>query len=303
MSMRLPARATLSAAVTALALLVLAGAAQADPGTADGFLMSMTVSDTTPAPGETITISQDYDRTVHDDGATSSVAAFGANPAEDAVNLGDLSLVAGSCAGQFSNCAFTPDNRSLTAFHADNPVGRTGDVIAGSAQFTVSPSATDGDEIVFAGDHYVDLGRGPTNSGFTDPITLTVTAPPAADLGVALSAGSGLGHINYDATVTNHGPGAASSATITTQLSSQAVSITSSTCTFSSTTHQASCPIGTLANGASTHATFTANFGLLTIGPVNATATRTASAPSDPNAANDSATANCSALTSLLISC
>ena len=138
---------------------------------------------------------------------------------------------------------------------------------------------------------------------------LTVTAPPPAnaDLGVDLTAtahGLLTSHINYDAAVTNNGPATATGVTITTQLPSAATGITSSTCTYTSSTDQVSCPISSIANGATTHATFRAYFGLLTIGlPLHATATRTASSPTDPNATNDSDTAYCYAITPLLIHC
>jgi len=50
--------------------------------------------------------------------------------------------------------------------------------------------------------------------------------------------------------------------------------------------------------------TIRATFGVLTVGlPLQATASRTASTPNDPNPNNDNATANCTAITSLLISC
>lgn len=289
-------RTAFAVATVALGLLAAPAVVLADPGTVTGNKLSLTVSDTTPAPGQTITVSMTYDGS----GGTMQFGKSSGSDETDAVNLGLLSLVPGSCAGQFSpSCTFTPDNTATDAFSA---AALAGNPVTGSAQFTVSSSATNGDVISFFGHHATSPTSG---DGFTDEMVLTVVAPPQADLGVGLTATAPplTSTIAYDAAVTNHGPAAATSATITTQLSTQATSITSSTCSFSATTHQASCPIGALGNGATTHATFTANFGLLSLGALNATATRSSSAPTDPDNANDSATANCTAITSLLITC
>jgi uncharacterized repeat protein (TIGR01451 family) len=297
-----------AALLVATGVLAFSSSAQADPGSVSTGVLTVTVDDTTPAPGQVITVGVQYHRAAGDSGANSANQGFGSYspPPQVAVNLADLAFVSGSCTGDFSSCTYNP--AITNAFDASVPVGNTGDTISGTAQFTVSPSATDGETIAFAGHHEALLPSGNRNRNGTPLLNLTVTGPPpAADLGVALSASAAgllISHVNYDATVTNNGPAAATSATITTQLPSQATSITSSTCTYSSSTDQVSCPIGALANGASAHATFSAYFGLLTIGlPLNATATRTASAPTDTNAANDSDGASCVALTTLLIGC
>ncbi|WP_407667390.1 DUF11 domain-containing protein [Myxococcus dinghuensis] len=129
--------------------------------------------------------------------------------------------------------------------------------------------------------------------------------PGEADLAVGLTAQAPLlgANVLYTLTVTNNGPHAASSATVTTTLPASATSITSTDCTFDATAGEVTCPVGALANGSSSIKTFRANYGLLALGQLNATATRVASSPADPNAQNDSATASCTALTSLLITC
>ncbi|WP_027005745.1 DUF11 domain-containing protein [Conexibacter woesei] len=295
-------RTTLAVLATTVGLLAFAGSAQAAPGTVTGPSgLSLEVSDTTPAPGEGITFEFTYTVRPGDVGDI-NIFAFGdgQDSGQASENLQDLSFV--TCGdGGLVDCGYDL-TRTVSKFQgvSDASSPAAGTVISGGAAFTVSSSATDGEHISMFG-HHANSGTGDTQ---TSRLTLTIGGP-RADLGVGLTAtGSLLGStINYDAAVTNNGPAAATSATITTQLSSQATSITSSTCTFSATTHQASCPIGALANGATTHARFTANFGLLSLGALNATATRTASAPTDPNAANDSATANCTAVTSLLITC
>lgn len=303
-------RSTRSLLLVALAMLAAATAASADPGTVTGPRgLSMTVDDTTPAPGQTITL--DWSYTVPnpdpDASATRALMGFGdrlgGGPA--AVNVDDLSFDA--CSGQFTDCTY--DTAFALDFQAGVPIGSPDDTITGSATFTVSPSATTGETISFTGYHLA--GFAPPQAADTvytsDPLELTVTAPPSADLGVSLSASSSVlltDQVNYDVAVTNNGPATASSATITTQLPSEATSIASTTCTYSSSTDRVTCPIGSLANGATTHATFTAFYGLLTVGlPLHAQATRTAGSPTDPNAANDSDGADCTALTALIIAC
>ena len=186
----------------------------------------------------------------------------------------------------------------------------------------------------FDGATAVDFGATPATSfTVTSPTTITATAPAeaagtvnvtvtapggtsaitgvdqytyaAADVAVTMSAvgspGLPSGDITYTVTVTNNGPSALTSATITAPLPTP-MAAESSEC---STANQAvTCSIGALASGASTTRTFTVPVGLLTIGiPYAVTATRTASAPTDPNPANNSATRTCTILTSLIISC
>jgi uncharacterized repeat protein (TIGR01451 family) len=125
----------------------------------------------------------------------------------------------------------------------------------------------------------------------------------AADLAITLTATGypGLsGHIDYTVTITNNGPSALTSATIHATLPSP-MTATSSTCT---TTGGVTCTLGALASGASTTRIFTAPIGLLTLGvPYAVTATRTTSTPADQVPGNDSATRDCTVLTSLIISC
>jgi Domain of unknown function DUF11 len=152
-----------------------------------------------------------------------------------------------------------------------------------------------------AGGGITRQGTGPT------PLVLPpIDVPPTADLGVSLLATAGglaSRQVVYDVAVHNNGRNTASSATITTQLSSAVSAVDSATCTINFATDRVSCPIGSVANGATTHATFTATYSLLSLDALPATATRTTSAPFDINAANDSDSAACTALTALLITC
>ncbi|WP_424211281.1 cell surface protein [Streptomyces sp. BI20] len=135
-----------------------------------------------------------------------------------------------------------------------------------------------------------------------DVVVSTPPTPPAADLGVALTATPhpGLvGRIDYTVTATNDGPAALTSGTVTVTVPAGA---TSGDCQVSGTT--ATCDVSGLAAGASVTRHLSVPVALLSLGtPYTVTATRTASAPVDPNAANDTATRTCTALTPLLINC
>jgi uncharacterized repeat protein (TIGR01451 family) len=305
----LPRRTTTLIGVLLLMLgaLTYAASAQADPGTVTGPRgLSLTVDDTTPTAGQTITFAFSYtmsDQDV-DNGTAEFVMGTGLNTGNPPSNLGELGLV--SCASQFTSCSY---DIGRTRFEFDGFVPRpaVGQTATGTATFTVSATATAGDVIGLYGGFRTSDDFNNFNTEASPRLNLTVSPPPNADLGVGLTAtaaGLLISHVNYDAAVTNNGPAAASAVTITTQLPSAATSIASSTCTYSSSTDRVSCPISTIANGATAHATFSAYFGLLTIGlPLHATATRTASSPTDSNPSNDSDGASCIAITSLLIGC
>jgi uncharacterized repeat protein (TIGR01451 family) len=296
-----------------LGALAYAAGAQADPGTVTGPNdLSLTVDDTTPAPGQVVNF--DFSYTISDlDAGTAPPFEFimGSNilSGDLATNPGELAL--GTCGGDITSCNYDPA-RTFYEFEGFVPpaVAVAGTTVTGTASFTVSATATPGDVIgVYGGfQTFGEFLIAPTETDSRLDLTVTAPPPPAnADLGVDLSASAhGLltSHINYDAAVTNNGPATATGVTITTQLPSAATGITSSTCTYSSSTDRVSCPISSIANGATTHATFKAYFGLLTIGlPLHSTATRTASSPTDNNATNDSDTASCYAITPLLIHC
>ncbi|MFF7361511.1 hypothetical protein [Streptomyces sp. NPDC008125] len=147
-----------------------------------------------------------------------------------------------------------------------------------------------------------------TSMTFSPAVTFTVQPPADADLGVTLTATAGpllSSQINYAATVTNNGPGTAGASTTTVLLPTQTTSVTGlpAGCTYTTGTRTVTCDTGALANGASTTRSFTANFGLLSLGTLSATAARASSTPTDPNPANDTATRNCTVLTSLIITC
>lgn len=138
---------------------------------------------------------------------------------------------------------------------------------------------------------------------YSDPVTVLVGA---ADLAVGLRASTGgllSGSVSYAVTVGNTGPDPLRSATVTTALPAGLAGLTGGACTYQPASRTETCSVGALPVGASTSVSFRAVVGLLDVGRFTATARRTASDPTDPNAANDAASASCQAITALLVSC
>ncbi|HWD00867.1 MAG TPA: hypothetical protein VG674_00140 [Amycolatopsis sp.] len=148
----------------------------------------------------------------------------------------------------------------------------------------------------FAGDNYAfDTLDGPV---------VTVTpATDSADLGVSLSASTGLlsSQVSYGLTAKNYGPATATDVRLRASLANGLQFAGSPGCTASGRT--VTCTVPSLASGASATAKFTARAGLLAVGTLTTTAHRDASSPTDPNPANDTASRSCHAVTSLLLSC
>ncbi|MFE9848143.1 hypothetical protein ACFYPN_04895 [Streptomyces sp. NPDC005576] len=121
-------------------------------------------------------------------------------------------------------------------------------------------------------------------------------------MGVTLTAQPHVGilvpHLSCTVTAKNNGPGSVTSATLP---GGKAATNLSAGCTSSPGT--VTCTYASLANGASATSTFRLPIGILNIGHVAVTATRTASAPTDPNPANDSATAQCTVISIILATC
>ncbi|MET0238138.1 MAG: hypothetical protein ABW224_26090 [Kibdelosporangium sp.] len=133
----------------------------------------------------------------------------------------------------------------------------------------------------------------------------TLTVVTEADLAVALTATPTLGllvpKIDLTVRVTNNGPGTVRSATVQGTLAQGLTSNAGSRCTGGA---QPVCTFGELAPGASTTGTYSVPLGLLHIGlPYGFSAVSTASSPTDPNSANNSAATSCRVITLLLVSC
>ncbi|MFD7734737.1 IPT/TIG domain-containing protein [Kitasatospora phosalacinea] len=156
---------------------------------------------------------------------------------------------------------------------------------------------------------YTVLLRGAPPYGAIKWGSTTFTAvPPQADLAVGLSAVPGpllSMTIGYSQTVHNNGPDTAASGTVTTTLPSQTASVSGlpGNCAYDSTAKTVACTLSGLAGSTTQTNGFTATISTLALGPLPASATRTTSSPTDPVSGNDSATATCSALTGLIVTC
>lgn len=142
----------------------------------------------------------------------------------------------------------------------------------------------------------------------TASTTTTVTAPPitAADIDVNLGAQPHLGilvpYLRYTLTAHNTGPDTVTSATLTATLPPGAIATNPAAgCTTSAGT--VTCAFNAIASGASASKTFRVPLSLLSLGHVTVTGVRTASAPNDPNPANDNASATCTVVSIVLATC
>ncbi|CAO0837954.1 IPT/TIG domain-containing protein OS=Streptomyces microflavus OX=1919 GN=Smic_87380 PE=4 SV=1 [Streptomyces microflavus] len=129
---------------------------------------------------------------------------------------------------------------------------------------------------------------------------------PTADIDVSVTGQPHLGilvpYLTYTLTAHNTGPDAITSATVTASLPAGASATGLSTgCTTSTGT--VTCTYGAIANAASVNKSFRVPLNLLSLGHVTVTGTLTASTPTDPNPANDSASATCTAISIILATC
>jgi uncharacterized repeat protein (TIGR01451 family) len=128
----------------------------------------------------------------------------------------------------------------------------------------------------------------------------------SADIDANLVAQPHLGilapYLRYTLTARNTGPDAVSSATLTATLppGTSATNL-SAGCTAAAGT--VTCAYGAIPNGTSVDKTFRVRLSLLSLGRVTFTGVRTTSAPTDPNPANDSATATCTVVSIVLVTC
>jgi uncharacterized repeat protein (TIGR01451 family) len=247
------------------------------------------VSSTTLHPGDTFTVTQ----TVYNAASFTIVGGKAALFGKGGVSLPEMfDLV--SCTG------------AIICFPLDIEYrGALGSVPSGESRTVVftfkvredNPAQSVTLQHQFLGDEYAfELFEGPT-------LTFGV---PEADIAVSLTAsarGLLVSRITYTITVRNNGPADATGIRATATYPSGLSYAGSSNCARVGTTRTVNCDIASLASGASTTRSFQADAGLLTLGSFTTTVQRTASSPSDPNAANDTASRSCTALTSLLVRC
>lgn len=284
-------RTTFTVAVAALAV-----AGFAVPSAATTPEVAIAVSPSTAQPGDTVTVTETVTN-VNGFTILQPKAKLFSTP--DA--LPGFATLAGCDAGPGGSCGTVTDGNG-------NPVGFQavfGSALGGNASavatFTLTLRADDNSAVEtlegeLAGANY--------DTGVVPGPTLTINA--LADVAVGLTGAAqknGLLSLQLDFTVsvTNNGPAAVRSATVTATVP-DGLRVSSTSCTASGDT--VVCPFGAVPAGGRATATFSVPAGLLDIGlPYTFTARRTSSSPTDPNGANDSAATTCTVVSVLLAGC
>jgi hypothetical protein len=268
----------------------------ATPASADSLAVEATVSPSEVQPGDTFTVTE----TVHNNGSGSILNPTIRLFSKETVLTSYASLV--SCSGAGATCTTV-----------DNPPG-SGNVIGYMAVLPGAMNGFESDTVVFTLRVKADasgavhtlqgqlLGR---NDGIDPQDVATLTVITQADAGVSLTATPKpnllTGRIDVTVRVTNYGPGKLRSAEVRGALTT---GLTANSGTRCSGGAQPVCTFGELAAGTSATGTFSVPLGLLYIGlPYRIAVSKTASSPTDPNAANNSAATTCTVLTPLLVSC
>ncbi|MFI6641273.1 hypothetical protein [Streptomyces sp. NPDC050504] len=157
-------------------------------------------------------------------------------------------------------------------------------------------------------------GHGPAGTAFDTGVRtgngqVTITAVggnTAADIDVDVTAKPNLGllvpYLTYTLTARNTGPDAVDHATVTATLP-QGAGATNLPAGCTAGAGTVTCSYGAIADGASASKSFRVPLHLLSLGGVSVTGKRTASAPNDPNPANDSESVNCTVVSILLATC
>ncbi|MGW1346533.1 hypothetical protein ACWCOV_36135 [Kribbella sp. NPDC002412] len=249
------------------------------------------LSPTSARPGETFTVTQ----TLHNDRTFTVTGAKAGLYGKETSLPGLVDLV--SCPGAFA-CDIL--GGSIRGGFGDMAPGETRTVVFTLRVKDTAPAGPVTLQHQFIGENYAfETFDGPV-------LTILPPAPSDADVAVSLNAsarGLLVSRITYTVTVKNNGPSDATDVRVVGAYPAGLVYAGSSGCTRVGTTRTVNCDIPALASGATVTRTFSADAGLLTLGSLVATAQRTASSPTDPNAANDQASRACTALTSLIVRC
>jgi uncharacterized repeat protein (TIGR01451 family) len=278
-------RAVLVTVVVGAGLVMAPQVAMADPPPSS----AIDVTPTALQPGETFTVTQ----TIYNDRDFTIVGAKAAlyGKEKSLVEVADLV----SCTGTIAPCGAL--GSSYRGGFGDLPSGESRTVV-----FTlkVKDTATSGQLTLqhqFVGDNYAfETLDGPAITVVADETDLAVSL-------TAVARGLLASRITYTITVRNTGQPTASNIRVTAAYPAGLVYAGSPNCTRVGNTRTVTCDIASLAGGASATRTFSVDASLLAVGALTTSATRTQSAPADPNAANDRASKTCTALTGLLVRC
>lgn len=278
--------------MTASAVLLIGGSLTA-PAQAEVPEVEVTSSVTTARPGENVTVTVKLTN-IHGFSILQPRARLFSTPRA----LADYATLV-SCTGAASCTAVNDGN--------GNPIGYQGalaEALGGFQSATVTftlaikPDAIGGTETLQGQLFGLNYATPPVNGP-------QLTVHTESDLSVKLTGTPRFGllvpRVDFTVDIRNHGPNKVLSGTVTATLPA-GVTATSSDCTVSG--GKVSCPVTNLAPGASKTLTFATPLRLLNIGlPYKFHAERTATNPTDINAANDKSSVECTVVSALLVSC
>ncbi|MEV0646632.1 hypothetical protein AB0I28_15345 [Phytomonospora sp. NPDC050363] len=166
---------------------------------------------------------------------------------------------------------------------------------------TVTPTAA-GTVTATATSTSAQVDPNPADNTDAESTTVNAYADIKVDVGAQPHLGILVPYLTYTLKATNNGPQTATTATITASIPAGATATNlSSGCT--ATPGTVTCTYSAITNGANASKTFRVPLHLLSLGNVTVTGLRTASAPTDTNATNDTDSATCHVLTFVLVTC
>ncbi|GAA1512729.1 DUF11 domain-containing protein [Kribbella lupini] len=278
-------RAALVTAVAGAGLVAAPQVANAVPPSS-----AIEVSTASVAPGQTFTVTE----TLYNDRDFTIVGGKAGMYAKDPAYLPNLVDIV-SCPEAFACDQLGSSYRA--GFH-DVPAGESRTVTWTFRVKDDAPAGTITLQHQFIGENYAF-------ETFDGPALTITPVQTTADVAVSMTASVRtlvFARITYTITVKNNGPAAATGIRVVGTYPA-GLGYAGSSCPRVGTTRSVNCDIASLASGASTTRTLTADAGLLTLGSLVATAQRTTSSPADPESGNDKATRSCTALTSLIVRC
>lgn len=256
---------------------------------AAGESSSLTVSTTSVARGDTLTVTEQLTNTQTFTVTGAKAGLYG----KESVLPDAVDVV--SCTGTIAPCGVLGD--SIRGGVGDLAAGASATVVFTLQVKDTAPAGALTLQSQLLGDNYsFDTPDGPV---------LTITGTPLnTDLKVAISgAPKGLLTVEYTVKVTNSGPSAATGVRLSSTYASALQFGRGTGCVQASGTRAVNCDFASLAVGASATAKYTASVGLLSLGSFSTSVKLVSSTPADSTPANNSASVSCGAVTGLLVSC